>query len=98
MKARARKHNKGEGRLVSVAKSIGSTMGRIVGRVNAVQRAVTQSAPVPRTVNRRAKAVVRNSKRAKNATPAGLNRVKRAGAARRGLRRKTLPAKRGVRG
>jgi len=98
MKVRARQHNKGEGRLVSVAKSIGSTMGMIVGRVNAMQRAVTQRAPVARTVNHRGKTVVRNSKRAKNATPAGLNRVKRAGAARRGLRRKNLSAKRGARG
>jgi uncharacterized protein YggE len=98
MKVRARKHKNGEGRLVSVANSIGSTMGRIASRVNAVQRAVTRSAPVARTANRRGKTVVRNTRRGKNATPAGLNRVKRAGAARRGLRRKNLSAKRGVRG
>jgi hypothetical protein len=94
MKVRARKHNNGQGRLVSVANSIGSTMGRIASRVNAVQRAVTRSAPVARTVNPRGKTVVRNTKRAS----AGLNRVKRAGAARRGLRRKNRSAKRGARG
>lgn len=98
MKVRTRKHNNDQGRLVSVAKSIGSTMGMIASRVNAVQRAVTRSGPVAPTVNRRGKTVVRNSKRAKNATLAALNRVKRTGAARRGLRRKNLSAKRGARG
>lgn len=96
MKVHAKKHNKGERSLVSVAKSIGSAMGMIAGRVNAVQRAVTHRAPVARSVRRRGKTVVGNRKEAKQTAAADRDRRKRARAARRGSRRQNSSAKRGA--
>jgi hypothetical protein len=82
MKSRERKRKKGEAFLISVAESIGSTMGTIVGRANAAQKAVTQS-PVARTVKREGKKLVGKSKKAKTTMPADLKRRKpaRAGGA-----------------
>lgn len=73
MKSRERKRKKGEAFLISVAESIGSTMGTIVGRANAAQKAVTQS-PVARTVKREGKKLVGKSKKAKTTMPADLTR------------------------
>jgi hypothetical protein len=96
MKARARKHKKAEQGLVTVAKSIGSTMGVIVGRVNALQQAVTHSAPV-RSARRRGKAVLANRRKAKSTAAARQNRAKLARAARPAIRRKNASAKRRAR-
>ena len=71
MKSRERKRKKGEAFLISVAESIRSTMGTIVGRANAAQKAVTQS-PVARTVKREGKKLVGKSKKAKTIMPADL--------------------------
>ena len=51
MKALAGKRNKDEGILTTVAESIGSTMGTIVGRANAAQKALSQTSG-PRHVKR----------------------------------------------
>jgi hypothetical protein len=85
MKSRERKRKKGEAFLISVAESIGSTMGTIVGRANAAQKAVTQS-PVARTVKREGKKLVGKSKKAKTTMPADLKRRKPARATGSGLR------------
>ena len=71
MKSRERKRKKGEAFLIRVAESIGSTMGTIVGRANAAQKAMTQS-PVARTVKREGKKLVGKSKKAKTIMPADL--------------------------
>lgn len=49
MKARANKGNTTRALLVSVAKSIGSTMGTMAGKANAAQKALSRS-PVLRTL------------------------------------------------
>jgi len=87
MKSRERKRKKGEVFLISVAESIGSTMGTIVGMANAAQKAVTQS-PVARTVKREGKKLVGKSKKAKTTMPADLKRRKPARAIGSGLRRR----------
>ena len=97
MKSRERKNKKGEAFLIRVAESFGSTMGTIVGRANAAQKAVTQS-PVARTVKRGGKKIVGKSKKAKTTMPADLKRRKLAKATGRGLRRQNSSAKRAVRG
>jgi hypothetical protein len=40
MKARRGKHSKGEGLLISVAESIGSTLGTIAAKADAAQKAI----------------------------------------------------------
>jgi hypothetical protein len=96
MKVRAKKHRKSEAGLVTVAKSIGSTIGLIVGRVNAAQRAVAHSAPV-RSMRRRRKTVLTNRKKAVTTAATRRKRVKRAGIGQRVARRKNASAKRGGR-
>jgi hypothetical protein len=93
MKSRERKGKKGDAFLISVAESIGSTMGTIVGRANAAQKAVTQS-PLARTVKREGKKLVAKSKKAKTTMPADLKRRKPARATGRGLSRPNSSAKR----
>jgi hypothetical protein len=87
MKAHTGKHKKDEGRLMGVAKSIGSTIGTIVGRATAAQNALTHST-VPATVKHEGKTLMRKSKKAgrkiKHSTPAGLKRSKLARAIDRG--------------
>ena len=87
MKLRERTRKKGEAFLISVAESIGSTMGTIVGKASAAQKAVTQS-PVARTVKREGKKLVGKSKKAKTTMPADLKRRKPARAIGSGLRRR----------
>jgi hypothetical protein len=87
MKLRERTRKKGEAFLISVAESIGSTMGTIVGKTSAAQKAVNQS-PVARTVKREGKKLVGKSKKAKTTMPADLKRRKPARAIGSGLRRR----------
>jgi hypothetical protein len=87
MKAHAAKHTKDEGRLISVAESIGSTMGMIVGRANAAQKGLTRR-PVARIVKREGKKLVGKSKKAgrktRNLTRVDVKRSKATRATRRG--------------
>jgi hypothetical protein len=67
MKALAGKRNKGEGLLTTMAESIGSSMGTIVRRANAAQKALTSS-PEVRSVKREGKKVSGKSKRSGRST------------------------------
>ena len=67
MKALAGKRNKDEGVLTTMAESIGSTMGTIVGRANAAQKALT-SRPEVRSVKRKGKKLRGKSTRAGRST------------------------------
>lgn len=67
MKALAGKRNKDEGLFTAMAESIGSTMGTIVGRANAAQKAL-KSSPEVRRVKRGGKKLRGKSKRAGRST------------------------------
>jgi hypothetical protein len=67
MKALAGKRNKDQGLLTTMAESIGSSMGTIVGRANAAQKALTQSSVV-RNAKREGKKLRGKSKRAGRST------------------------------
>jgi hypothetical protein len=67
MKALAGKRNKDEGMLTTMAESIGSTMGTIVGRANAAQKALSQN-PGANNVKRAGKKLRAKSKRAGRST------------------------------
>jgi len=98
MKASAKKRGKAGGGLVTVAESIGSTMGMIVGGVNAAQRAVAERIPGARPLRRRRKLAAGNRGKAKRKIAATRRSLtKRARAARRGLRRKSASVKRRAR-
>ena len=100
MKARRGKRTKDEALLISVAESIGSTLGAFAAKANAAQKALTRSRAA-HNVKREGKKLMRKGKRAArkagNTTAANLKRSKLAKAARRGLRRATSSAKRAVR-
>jgi hypothetical protein len=87
MKTHAAKHNKAEDRLISMAESIGSTMGMIVGRANAAQKGLTRS-PVKHIVKREGKKLMGKSKKAgrktRNLTRVALKRSNATRASRRG--------------
>jgi hypothetical protein len=87
MKTNAAKHNKDEGRLISVAESIGSAMGMIVGTANAAQKGLTRS-PVARIVKREGKKLMGKSKKAgrkaRNLTKVAVKRGKATKATRHG--------------
>jgi hypothetical protein len=65
--ALAANRKKDEGLLTTVAESIGSTIGTIVGSANAAQKAMTQSDGA-RSVKRQGKRLTRKSKIAKSRT------------------------------
>lgn len=67
MKALAGKRNKDEGLLTTMVESIGSTMGAIVGRANAAQKALTKS-PEVRSVKRKVKKLRGKTKKARRNT------------------------------
>jgi hypothetical protein len=67
MKALAGKRNKAEGLLTTMAESIGSTMGMIVGRANAAQKVMISSSEV-RSVKRIGKKFRGKGKRAGRST------------------------------
>jgi hypothetical protein len=91
MKARTGKRTKDEALLISVAESIGSTLGTIAAK------AAAQKAPW----SGKGKKLLRKSKgltpKTKNAAARNLKRSKLARATRRGLRRATSSAKRAAR-
>jgi hypothetical protein len=100
MKTRTGKRTKDVTLLVSVAESIGSTLGTIAAKANAAQKALTRSR-VARTLKREGKNLTRKSKRAArrttNAATKNLKDSKIVKASRRGLRRVTSSAKRATR-
>jgi hypothetical protein len=67
MKALAGKRNKDEGMLTTMAESIGSTMGTIVGRANAAQKALSQNS-VANNVKRKGKKLRGKTKKAGRST------------------------------
>jgi hypothetical protein len=61
MKARTSKRNKDSALLISVAESIGSTLGTLAAKANAAQKAITRSRAA-HSVKREAKKLMRKSK------------------------------------
>jgi hypothetical protein len=100
MKGRKGKRPKDEALLISVAESIGSTLGTIAAKANAAQKALT-GRRVLHAVKRERKKLMRKSKRIarknRNAVAANLKRSKPASAPRRSLRLATSSAKRAAR-
>jgi hypothetical protein len=99
MKARTSKRSKDETLLISMAESIGSTLGTIASKANAAQKALTHSS-VARNLKRERKIITRKGKTAvrKTANAArNLKTSKVARATRRGLRRLTTSAERAAR-
>jgi hypothetical protein len=100
MKARSGKHSKDEGLLLSVAESIGSTLGTIAAKADAAQKAITRSS-IAHTAEREGTNLVRKSKslarKTKSTAARNLKSGKLASATRRGLRSASSLAKRAVR-
>jgi hypothetical protein len=100
MKGRKGKRPKDETLLISVAESIGSTLGTIAAKANAAQKALT-GRRVVHAVEREGKKLLRKSKRVarktRNAAEANLKGSKPARATRRSLRLATSSAKRAAR-
>jgi hypothetical protein len=90
MKIRTRKGNKNSARLISVAESIGSTLGTLAAKANAAQKAITRSRAA-HSVRREAKKLIWKSKsvarKPRRSTPIKLRKNKRARATRGSLRR-----------
>lgn len=98
MKARTSKRTKDGTFLISVAESIGSTLGAIAAKANAAQRVLTESS-VAHTAKHKSKKFARQSKGAARKTrgaAANLKKSRLARATRRGLHRVTSRAKRAV--
>lgn len=97
MKARTGRHTKDEALLISMAKSIGSTLGSIAAKADAAQKALSPS-HIAETVQREGKKLVRKSKvvarRTKNKAAANLRTSKVAKATRRSMRQAASSAKR----
>jgi hypothetical protein len=100
MKARTGRHTKDEALLISMAESIGSTLGSIAAKADAAQKALTPS-HIAETVQREGRKLVRKSKtvarRANNKAAANLRTNKVAKAARRSVRKAASSAKRAAR-
>jgi hypothetical protein len=92
MKALAGKHNKDEDLLTTMAESIGSAIGMIVGKANAAQRSVTK-VPMIRAAKRDAKKLARKRKKVEQSTPSDLKKSEVARATRNRLRRAASSAK-----
>ena len=97
MKARTGRHTKDEALLISMAESIGSTLGSIAAKADAAQKALSPS-HIAETVQREGKKLVRKSKtiarRTRNKAAANLRTSKVAKAARRGVRQAASSTKR----
>jgi hypothetical protein len=97
MKARTGRHTKDEALLISMAESIGSTLGSIAAKADAAQKALSPS-HIVETVQREGKRLVRKSKtaarRTRNKAAANLRTRKVAKAARRGRTRSRAAARR----
>ena len=100
MKARTRRRTKDEALLISMAESIGSTLGSIAAKADAAQKALNPS-HIAETVQREGRKLVRKSKtvarRASNKAAANLRTNKVTKAARRGARKAASSAKRAAR-
>jgi hypothetical protein len=96
MKARAGRHTKDEAVLISMAESIGSTLGSIAAKADAAQKALSPS-HIAETVQREGKKLVRKSKtialRTRNKAAANLRTNKVTKVARRGARQAASSAK-----
>jgi hypothetical protein len=96
MKARMGRHTKDEALLISMAESIGSTLGSIAAKADAAQKALSAS-HIAETVQREGKRLVRKSKtvarRTRNKAAANL-RTRQVKAARRGRTRSRTAARR----
>jgi hypothetical protein len=97
MKARTGRHTKDEALLISMAESIGSTLGSIAAKADAAQKALSPS-HIAETVQREGKRLVRKSKtvarRTRNNAATNLRTSKVAKAARRGRTRSRAAARR----
>jgi hypothetical protein len=85
------KSSKDQALLISVAESIGSTLGAIAAKADAAQKAITGSSIVS-DVKRETKKLVRKSKRAAVAVKGSAKRSKPARAVRRAVRKTTKRA------
>jgi hypothetical protein len=94
---KARRHTKDEALLISMAESIGSTLGSIAAKADAAQKALSSS-HIAETLQREGKKLVRKSKtvarRTRTRVAANVRRSKVAKATRRGVRRAASSAKR----
>jgi hypothetical protein len=97
---KARRHTKDEALFISMAESIGSTLGSIAAKADAAQKALSPS-HIAETVQREGKKLVRKSKtvarRTRNKVAANVRTSKVAKATRRSVRRAASSAKRVVR-
>jgi hypothetical protein len=97
MKARTGRHTKDKALLISMAESIGSTLGSIAAKADATQKALSPS-HIAETIQREGKNLVRKSKsvarRTSNKAAANLRTRKVAKAARRGGTRSRAAARR----
>ncbi len=96
MKARTGRHTKDEALLISMAESIGSTLGSIAAKADAAQKALSPS-HIAETVQREGRKLVRKSKTVARRTSnkaAALRTNKVAKAARRSVRKAASSAKR----
>jgi hypothetical protein len=97
MKARTSRHTKDKALLISMAESIGSTLGSIAAKADAAQKALSPS-HIADTVQREGRKLVRKSKavarRTRNKASANRRTSKVAKAARRGARRVRTTARR----
>jgi hypothetical protein len=84
--ARTHKSPKDQALLISVAESIGSTLGAIAAKADAAQKAITGS-DVASSVRRESKKLVRKGKLAAAHAKRSLKRSKPARAARRTVRK-----------
>lgn len=100
MKTYTRGRTKDVALLSSVAESIGSALGAIAAKANAAQKALSRNHAL-QIVERKARKLVRNSKRvARKTRKSAATRVRRnslAKAARKNVRRATASAKRSAR-
>jgi hypothetical protein len=89
MKARTGRHTKDEALLISMAESIGSTLGSIAAKADAAQKALSPS-HIAEAVQREGRKLLRKSKtvarRTRNKAAANLRTSKVAKATRRGVR------------
>jgi hypothetical protein len=97
MKARRGRHTKDEALLISMAESIGSTLGSIAAKADVAQKALSPS-HIAKTVQRERKKLVRKSetaaRRSRNKAVANLRTRKVAKTARRGRTRSRAAARR----
>jgi hypothetical protein len=84
--SRTHKSPKDQPLLINVAESIGSTLGAIVAKADAAQRAITGS-DVAGTVKSEAGKLLRKGKRAASQAKSSVKRAKPARAARRTVRK-----------